>query len=598
MAQFCLPPKIAQAFQDKIKSGTIDPSKLVEMSSKERREFFEEHLGEEHAEPTNRLFETRMLLKNQQTAYIQWAKKLLGLTPEVRRDLIAKIERLDRVLDAPEEKAFLEDLASYKLGGRVTYEEAQMINDLANNIAANEHNKGHADYDTRMEYGRAVVDLEDYVNDLKTASPGLRETLKSPRAIGSAVLRGIKNIPNTAKAVQASMDNSAVFRQGWRTIFTNPQIWATNALRSFKHLFDVRQNSKAIMREINAEIKSRPNYDLMRRANLDVGTTEEAFPTSLPEKVPILGRAYKRSELAYTAFTHQLRADVFDKMVKVAEKNKVDLTTEELQSIGKMVNALTGRGHLGALEPAGKAINSILFSPKMMKAQIDQVMHPVTGAGGSNFVRKQAALNLLKSTAGMAVILATAKWLAPNSVELDPRSSDFGKIKVGNTRFDVTGGASSFLVLMARIAASAAKYGGANVKSFKSSTSGELRDLTNPEFGKQNLLDVTEDFFENKAAPFFGMLRDFAKGQTFDHKKPTPTGEALQLLTPMPVKTLVELLKDPVAKKDPRFIAFAQVADMLGISVNTYKPEKGKPKEDITLKDLVQMAESVPDKLK
>jgi hypothetical protein len=66
----------------KLKSGEIDPAKLVEMTSQERRDFFSKFLGEENARQVNALFESKLLLKNQQQGIITWAKKVAGITKE------------------------------------------------------------------------------------------------------------------------------------------------------------------------------------------------------------------------------------------------------------------------------------------------------------------------------------------------------------------------------------------------------------------------------------------------------------------------------------------------------------------------------------
>jgi len=40
----------------------------------------------------------------------------------------------------------------------------------------------------------------------------------------------------------------------------------------------------------------------------------------------------------------------------------------------------------------------------------------------------------MRAVLGTAAVLTIAKALKPGSVEDDPRSADFGKIKIGNTR--------------------------------------------------------------------------------------------------------------------------------------------------------------------
>jgi len=593
----CIPKQYVDKFKGALVDGTINPEKLVEMSSDERRKFFEPILGKDAAEFANTEFEKRILTKDVKQSLVTWAKQVAGLKPQLRQDIIGKIERLDeRILNPKEEKAFLKDLAAQKLGANVTMEEAQKVFELAEKMKGLSEFKGDMkNNEKRLEYGRSVVALKNYVDDRKLASNrSLKDTLKQdPLSLPGRLMRGIAS---NAKAIQASMDNSAIFRQGWKVLWTNPTVWTKNAARSFDHLFTYR-NQHQVLDELNADIVSRPTYDLMRKAKLDVGVNEEVFPTTLPEKLPVLGRVYKATENAYTAFVRKTRADVFDKYIKIAEANKVDLNQQELESIGKMVNSLTGRGSLGRLEPIGSTLNTFFFSPKNLKSHIDLLTQPFTGAGGSKFVRREAAKNLLKTTLGTAAVLGVAKMLAPDSVDFDPRSANFGKIKVGNTTFDVTGGMGSLLVLLARTGSALSKVAydqsggkvGADMYSFKNSTDGKMRDLTDPAFGQSNLLDVWEDFWVNKASPAMNFATTFMKGKTFDNKKPTVFAEGGKLFIPLPFQTMYEVYTDPEAKKRPGFAALATTMDMLGFATNTRQNTKGqKGQYEVSFEDALK----------
>lgn len=563
---WCLPPQLTEKFKSAILSGKIDPMNLAEMSSAERRALFERELGTENAEPINTEFERKLLLKNRQQGYVSWARKVLGENTPAGRDVISKIQRMTNVLDPVDEKAFLSDLAAHRMGTRVSFDEAKQIAELSKKVSDTE-NQIDAN-GNRPEYGKAVVALRNYVGELKNEAQklGVRDVYRQP---GKAAVKAVEVTAGTAKAIKASMDNSAIFRQGWKTLWTNPLIWQKNARQSFVDL--ARQfGGKAVMDEVDANIIARPTFDLMKQAKLDVGALEEMYPTHLPEKIPILGRAYKASESAYTGFVRRMRADVFDKMIDVARKSNVELTPDELRSIGKMVNSLTGRGSLGRFEPAADVFNSLFFSPRFVKSQVDLLTQPITGAGGSAFVRKQAALNLLKVMAGTAAVLATAKAVKPDSVETDPRSSDFGKIRIGNTRFDMTGGMSSLATLSARLAS----------MSTKSSTTGKVRQLNErkggkPVFGAPTGKDVIYNFFENKLSPAASVAVELLKGQTRQGGKPTVVSELRNMFEPLPVTNAVELMQDPHSAP----LLLGLIADALGISTNTYggKPARTAP---------------------
>jgi hypothetical protein len=344
-------------------------------------------------------------------------------------------------------------------------------------------------------------------------------------------------------------------------MFTNPAIWGKNALQSFSDL--IRQfGGKEVMNELQAEIQSRPTYDLMQKAKLDTGTTEEQFPNHIVEKLPLLGRMYKASEAAYTGMVYRMRADVFDKYLTIAKTAGVDITDKvQLESIGKLVNSLTGRGYLGKAELVASTVNNIFFSPRFLKSNIDFLTAHQLQKGVTPFVRKQAAINLVKVIAGTASVLAIANAIKPGSVETDPRSSNFGKIRVAGTTFDVSGGMASILVLAAKLA----------TLSSKSSVTNKVTSLNSGKFGAQTGMNVIESFAEGKLSPIFGVMRDFLTGKDFSGNKATLLNETNQLLTPLPITTAVQLYQ---AKNAP--ILAGILADFMGVSVNPPNPPKKK----------------------
>lgn len=543
----CLPKLASDAFKTALKSGRLDPAKLAQMTSEQRRATFSKVVGETNAKNVNSLFESKLLLKNQKQGMITWAKTMAGMKPEVLRDILTKVGKMTEILSPTDMKMFLSDIAEKRLGMHVTAKEASEIASLANKV---EQTKGG----DRMAYGRARVAFSNYVGDLKLQETKLKlADFKSDplKSTGQA----ISNVGGQTKSITASLDNSAIFNQGWKVLWTNPLIWQKNALKTFGDMVDT-VGGKNVIDEINADIVSRPTYDLMQKAKLAVGVTEEAFPSALPEKVPVFGRVYKASQDAYTGFVHRTRADVFDKVVQIAKDTGVELTKKELESIGQMVNSLTGRGHLGVLEPVANVANNLLFSPRFLKSNIDVFTQPITGGKGSNFVRKQSAKNLVKIVAGTATVLAIADALLPGSVEWDSKSADFGAIKVGNTRFKIGGGIPGIVTLASRMIQG----------ETKSSTTGKITKLDGEKFGSQTRQDVFFNFFTNKFAPLPALVRDWAKGKNFNGEKPTLANSALNLITPFPVKTYQELANDPDSAND----LVAMIASAFGINIANY----------------------------
>ena len=130
---WCLTRDQETRFRNALVSKKIDPFKLAEMASEQRLALFEQYVDSENAININSLFESKLLLKNQVTGFKNWAKRAVGMKPEVKRDLLSKIERLDDlgVLTPEKMNGFMADLAKTRLGFGITFEEAKTINQLS-----------------------------------------------------------------------------------------------------------------------------------------------------------------------------------------------------------------------------------------------------------------------------------------------------------------------------------------------------------------------------------------------------------------------------------------------------------------------------------
>lgn len=560
MANFCLMPDAARKFKQGLVDGTLNPERLADMSSEARNELFGQFVGPNNAKAVNSAFESKLLLKNQKQGFLTWAKQVSGVKPNVRRDLVAKIERMQNVLDPAEHEQFMKDLTATRLGVDVTQGEAKKIADLSKKVtdfeALRRPDNTFANKEQRLNYGRSVEDLTDYVAGLKTGAEKFKAVDLKGNPV-SLLKKFTSKASGNMKSLSASMDNSAVFRQGWKPMFTNPVIWAKNATNTFSAMAKT-VGGKNVLREVNADIISRPNYDRFIKGGLAIKKAEEAFPESLAEKVPALGRLYKASEAAYTGFQYRNRADIADKMLDIAKRKGIDINDKtELKAIMNVVNSLTGRGNLGALEKNADTVNNIFFSPRYLKSSIDTFTQPL-GAGGAKtaFARRQAQKNLAKVVGGTFAVLAAANALNPGSVEWDPRSSDFGKVKVGDTRFDATGGLGSLITFLAR----------ETTGKSKSSSTGRLTSYTSGDFGAPTRLDALVSYFTNKVSPAARIGVDKLKGKDFDGNPFNLATSLKKSVIPIGVQNWEELKNNPRAANT----VLGVILDGLGISANTY----------------------------
>lgn len=568
----CIPKNIAMELKTRLKSGEITPAKLAEMTPEARAKYFRSFLPEDYAMQVNALYEAKTLLADQQRGLLTWLKTVTGMKPEVKRELIDRVSKMDQAILNPDElQPFLQDLAAKKLGVSVSRDEAKTITMLSKDYqekAADAMNSATGS-DARFEAGAAKVKFDNYVAELKRDANvrNIRDWQKAPlRSLGGQ----FSDIGGLAKSLKASMDLSFTFRQGFKSMFAHPKQWADNAANGFK--LAVKQlgqkgTSDDVINAVKAEIYGRENAlnGNYKKMGLDLGTVEEAYPTSLPERMPLLGRIYKASETAFNGTAYRLRADVADQMMKEAVRAGRDVTDKELlKSIGTYVNSLTGRGDLGRAEGFAKAFNNLFFSPRFFKSNVDFLTAHMFDRNMDPLLKRRAAINLMRMIAGVGSGLALAKAINPDLVNFDGTSSDFGKVKVGNTRVDVTAGMASILTLLTRSADVVAR----------GATQGEVKLGEKKSYDRQNPLGALfGGFLSNKLAPLPGTVRDLAKGESFSGKPLNVNSTeglanlAVNLFAPIPVTNTLELADDPESIGP----ILGTMLDGLGFGTNTYK---------------------------
>lgn len=599
MGKYCLIGKVADKFKKKLANGEINPEKLAEMTSAERHKTFRKFMDEENATNVNSLFEKKMLQKYKWNAYMNWAKELTGIKPAVKRDLVSRIQKMaddpESILNAKTEEAFLKDLASTRLGMGITFEETQQIVKLANNVT---ETKTKMNPDTfrfktdkdKLEYGISAELLRRYTGDLKNEALKLRlkdfkpgKIIENPRQYARNVAHvALVEVGGVAKSMVASIDNSFHLRQGLWTMLNSPKIWAKRLMQSWGVIGKELKGEDAMLL-LQADLHSRENVlnGLAKRAKLaiDIGA-EEAFPSSLPERIPLFGRLFKASESAYNGSAMMTRMDLFDQMIKTAKKNGLDVhgSDDLLRDYGSLANSMTGRGGLSKLEPLAKELNVALFSAKFLSSNWNKLTAHSAGLGlRTTEGRKIAAKNLVRGATQITGLLVLADTLYPGSVEWDPTSSNFGKIKIKNTTFDVTGGMGSIVTLMAREATGKSK----------SSTTG-IKEVLGEKYGSRTQKDVAVDFLLGKASPIMRAILDRAEGRTFGGEKPTAFNLAKNMVTPIIIQNYFELKKDP----NSAGVFWGTVFDGMGISTNTMMPGSAVW-ENTTGKELNQFKETI-----
>lgn len=346
-------------------------------------------------------------------------------------------------------------------------------------------------------------------------SPAIQMPDMTPQ--GRSITADLVNLPRT---LMASMDMSAPLRQGLGLIYKKafwtalPDMFkAFGSTDFYNKAMEEIADRPMFRKTVDASGNIRPSFaeiSGLKLTNLnDITQREESIMSSLADKIPGIGN----SERAYTIFINKLRADTFQQMVtdyKVFSGKDMKANLALSRELATFVNTASGRGDLGRLENSARVLSSALFSPRLMASRIGMmakggraIFDPQVYMLSQPSVRREY-LKSLFSIAAAAGTFVTLGKLAGGEVETDPASSDFGKVRFGDTRIDPYGGFQQYITLAQRLmpqldlsAVGLGEIGG----KMKSTTTGNEYDLGSPKFGESNRADVLIRFLRSKTNP-------------------------------------------------------------------------------------------------
>jgi len=388
--------------------------------------------------------------------------------------------------------------------------------------------------------------------------PDLVKAIQEFRTPIQKAMGTLLELGNVPRSLMASFDLSAPFRQGG-TMVARKQWWTSwdDMFKSFGS-----ENAYQAMRQ---EIQSRPTYTAMRQAELaltDVaalaGGREERFMSTMAERIPVVGKVVRASDRAYTGFLNRVRADVFDDVLKQSQAAGVDVADAAyLKGLGSWINTATGRGPLYGLERAAPVLNTVLFSPRLFASRIAN-LNPAFYVGLPEPVRREAVKNILATGAIWTTLIGLAAAGGAKVVS-DPRNADFGKIRVGNTRYDLMAGHQQLIRVVAQLISG----------QVVSSSTGKVMQLSDVKaFRPLTRKDIALRFIEAKEAPIASFVTDWMEGRNFIGEPFDVGKEVAARFIPMAAGDIKETMDEMGIGKG---LAMA-VPGMVGLGVQTYGP--------------------------
>jgi len=280
---------------------------------------------------------------------------------------------------------------------------------------------------------------------------------------------------------------------------------------------------------------------------------------------------------------NSLAADTFDSIATVIESRGKKMSVQESKDLARAINIFNGHGDFYGLEN-NVVPQNLFFSAKYWASRVQILAGtPIWKARKSPRVMKKIIGMYVRSLTPIAMLIGYAAmngWTDP-----DPRSSDFGVVKVGSRTFDMTGGLKTHIVFISRLIA--AMMG-----------SEDVIKKSDGSFSKRNDY-VLESYSRSRLAPVPGVVVGLARR---DSKTGLPTNAIRQPQTPtdtarslsMPI-TFNEVWKNIEDGEDLKMTALGAVANIFGIGSSYRNPDEKMDTKALNADDKKSKSEKSSD---
>lgn len=399
------------------------------------------------------------------------------------------------------------------------------------------------------------------------------------------------------RLLKTAGDLSAVLNQGGFVFFSHPMIAARQlggmmkAIRSEEAQAIVHQRIRSLPEYKSGEMKRMGLY-----LSMDAGPTsalskqEELFMSRWVEWLPKWagGGVIRGTARAYTTYLDLIRAASYvsmkENLIKGGWTTKPQQGTEaQLKTLANFINTTSGRGSLGKLgNQAAPFLNNILFAARFGASRFEVALGVplLTASPGTRALIAQEYAKYLVGVATALTLLSLAQDEDDEPIEWDIRSSEFAKVRFGDTRVDLLSGFQQPLVFLARVLFGETKNGKGKIKPLRQGDRplNIFRDKPKkgkPAFSGKDGGDVINDFVRYKLSPIAAVAFNTTQGLN-------PVGERTDLMSELlmaPVPIVAGQLwetGESMSEERPALTAALLTAAVAGGRISTYSNQSKK----------------------
>lgn len=377
-------------------------------------------------------------------------------------------------------------------------------------------------------YGRKLIELQEFVGEIKSVKTKWEEGMLGVAGLQRALLAGYEFSATGIQYLYYLPQTILPFERGRiaRKAFVNAMQFAFSREAQKDYLADIAVSNTA---ELIAKTKAR---NTMSGGKLT--DKEEDFMTNLLSKVeklriPIISRIAGLGEgfgRFHSGLLTQIRMETADRLIRNAQKAGLEMSDENLEYLGTIVNDFTGSSRFGKLEDGNliPALNTLFFSLRKILSDVKKVtVRPVkdTYVGiVKPMIKKDAdrfetmiARESLKTQAGVLTLVGTVMGLANLAkeggldVDVVTEGKNAGTIRIGEKNFSFLGGLEWYPKLLSRLFANGSvnEYG--------------VFEEYGTEYGQTTKLGDLAQTLRYKLSPNAAIVIDYLAGQNAIGKK-------------------------------------------------------------------------------
>lgn len=372
---------------------------------------------------------------------------------------------------------------------------------------------------------------------------------------------------NMLRVTKMTADNSVMMVQLGRLLASNPKLYGETFIKSFKAM----GNEEFANKQLNA-IREHPLFKIAEESGYSLpdieGTStsrDEVYITDIQQKLgPITKYILNPSDRAMAVATATARFNLFKDQVDTGNFK----TKDDLKNLMQYINISTGRGRLKIegtvvdLESHQQVLGLFMTSARMLTANVERpfMLATLKGKATRNLMLKNAAKRV---SALIGLYALWQLWQGEDSVDMNPESSTFLRIKLGDRWINPLGADMGMNRMIIR-----------QIYSW-----GEEAGVWGDGENNFRLSKEARNYRMYRDAPWISFFYSMAEGKDWAGKEQSRLKTLSQAVLPISVSdvydNMVESENNPLAK-----IAMASGAF---IGVSSFKPsgreEKGKKRK-------------------